>query len=172
MNPLDHLTNDQFAECALELPTPAVAEHLSSCAQCRAELETFSAAMQGFRATAVHWSEAQPRVSLRGLQAARPHILAHPHIRWAMAAALAAIVALPVVLQGDRSPKNVADAPTPAAVSDDSPEVIAEDNRLMERVNLALNTPDPSPLDEYDIAEYGLAPQVHAQHAVSAMRSQ
>lgn len=172
MNSLNHLTDDQFAECALQdtgQPIPAaVAEHLAACAQCRAELDAFSAAMQGFTTTATNWSESQPRVSLRALQVARPRLIAHPGMRWAMAAALVGVAALPVVLQGDKSSLTTANAPVPVALSDDSPEEIAEDNRLMERVNLALNASDPSPVDEF-----GLSPQHSgATRASFEMRSQ
>lgn len=168
MNTLTHLTDDQFAECALLEPSAATAAHLASCAECRAELEAFSAAMQGFHTAAVGWSEAQPRVSLRAVQAARPKLMAHPGMRWAMAAVLVVAAAAPVVLHGDRSPANEnASVQTPAGPADDSPEEIAADNQLMERVNLALSAPDPSPVDEY-----GLTPSSNVRRATLGVRSQ
>lgn len=152
MNTLNHLTDDQFAECALAEPIPAYAAHLAACPQCAAELETFSAAIQGFHTTARAWSEAQPRASLRGVQVARPSFVSHPALRWGFAAVLVVAAAVPVVLHGDRNSGNVSQAVTPSASADNTPEEIAEDNRLMERVQLALSAPDPSPLDEFGLS--------------------
>jgi anti-sigma factor RsiW len=169
MNTLSHLTDDEFAECVLTEPNGATATHLASCPECALELEKFSATMQAFHATAVGWSEAQPSVSLRAVEAAHPRLIAHPGFRWALASVLVVAAAAPVVLHGDRfSAGATASVQGPAAVPDDSPDEIAADNRLMERVNLALSVPDPSPVDEY-----GLSTQSNsARRATLGVRSQ
>lgn len=157
MNHTGHLTEEQFAECALT-PDPASEAHLATCAPCRAELAAFAAAMNDFGMMATRWSEAQPRVSLRAVQQAKPHVLHHPAMRWALAGVLLVAVGVPVVLHGDRAPENANDASTTSQmpVVDDSQAQIDQDNQLMQSVNVALSAPEPPFL-----AEYGLQPETN-----------
>src|ERR1700709_1243853 len=95
---LGHLTDDQFAECAIVAPSPESEAHLRECPQCREELTRFSASMDDFSRAACAWSETQPVVSLRAetrSYAGRGWLMP---ATWAVAAALVLAAALPRVI--------------------------------------------------------------------------
>jgi hypothetical protein len=161
-----HLTDDQFAECAAMEPSAASEAHLLECAQCRQELIGFTASIDEFSRAAFGWSEAQPSVSLRA--AARPRASDwYAPAGWALAAGLVLAACVPFALHRDRHPN----APAETALSDapdDSDAQIAEDNRLMQSVNMAIGSNDPSML-----REYGLQTTRHARlKTVSGLRSE
>jgi hypothetical protein len=164
---LGHLTDEQFAECAIVALSPESEAHLRECSQCREELTRFSASMDDFSRAAFGWSETQPVVSLRAVtqrQAGRGWLVP---ATWAMAAAFVLAVGLPRVIHHDRQPA----APANAAVvdgSDDSEAQIAEDNRLMRSVDMAIGVNDSS-----ELRGYGLQTGRHARlKTVSGLRNE
>jgi hypothetical protein len=152
-----HLTDEQFADSFLGGDVPAAVEvHLATCEVCRLELGSFAHSMDSFSAAAMKWSETQPSfsprswkigpvrfaVSTRGLFASAG---------WVMAGVLVLAVSIPVI-----SHRETAVAVRNAAslsVQDDSKEQIDQDNDLMQSVNMALQTEDPSPFREYQITD-------------------
>jgi predicted anti-sigma-YlaC factor YlaD len=144
---MKHLTDAEFSEClTAALPEPAIQAHLAECDACRTELSSFMAAMDDFGSAAMDWSRAQPVPSVRAkITKTQPGSVAP--LRWALAAALIAAVGVPVAVHRERET-----APAAAEVdAGDSAAQIAQDNRLLESVNVALADSDPSPLSEYGL---------------------
>jgi predicted anti-sigma-YlaC factor YlaD len=141
-----HLTDEQFTACVIEgAPPAACREHLAQCEACRREVGTFVEATGDFSAAALAWSEAQPATSLRGVAGSRTR--GHAPLGWAVAAGLAVAVSVPLWNHEHRSPVSSA-----AAAAAEVPEAeIAQDNRLLEAVDLALAAPEPSPFREYGL---------------------
>jgi hypothetical protein len=147
---LGHLTDEQFAECAIVAPSPESEAHLRECPQCREELTRFSASMDDFSRAAFAWSETRPVVSLRAAtrpQAGRGWLVP---ATWAMAAALVLAAGAPMVIHHDRQPASPANAAVVDG-SDDSDAQIAEDNQLMRSVNMAIGVNDSSALRGYGL---------------------
>jgi predicted anti-sigma-YlaC factor YlaD len=149
-----HLTDDQFTQCVIAAPTAESAAHLLDCAQCRKELSRFTTSVSDFSRVTLAWSESRPSVSLRGASLSR---MSHPifaHARWALAAVLVLAAGVPVLLRGNHQVAVPADVAVVAApVPDDSQEQIAQDNKLMQSVSLAIGVGEPSPFREYGLQE-------------------
>jgi len=164
---LGHLTDEQFAECAIVAPGPESEAHLRECPQCREELTRFSESMDDFSRAAFAWSETRPVVSLRAAtrpQAGRGWLAP---ATWAMAAAFVVAVGLPKVIHHDRQPA-VPNNAVAVDASGDSDAQIAEDNRLMRSVNTAIGSNDSS-----ELQGYGLQTGRHARlKTVSGLRSE
>jgi hypothetical protein len=147
-----HLTDDQFAACmAGETPSPEILGHLAVCDRCRVETEVFLASVQSLEKTTLDWSRAQPAVSPRARVSLRARgFMLHP-VRWVATAALV-LVAVAAMLHRDYRATGsaaVAVLSTPA----DSEVQIAQDNKLLESVNLALADTEPSPFSEYGLSD-------------------
>ncbi len=147
-----HLNDEQFAACLDAEPTTDLAAHLDGCEACREELRQFQMAMDDFGTAAMAWSEAQPRVSLR----AQAEVGWRPSwvmgAGWAVATALVLAVAGPAIWRhesGQAAPLEQVEPAVVAVQQADSEAEIAQDNRLLQSVNLAINDADPSPLQEY-----------------------
>ncbi len=150
---LAHLTDQQFADCALMTPDAATRAHLASCETCRAELESFGASVDAFEGATIAWSESQPRPSLRAVVQAKPRNLFIAPAAWALAAAAAFAVGVPAWQHAH--PGSTANTAAVASVVPDSSAQIADDNQLMQQVNVALASEDPSPLAEYRLSGPG-----------------
>jgi hypothetical protein len=88
-----HLSEEEIAGWALGERTPALLLHLSECAECRKQTETFSDALLNFRRSAHDWAEGrQPPVRLP-----EPARWWRVPMRWALvAAALIPLASAPV----------------------------------------------------------------------------
>ena len=145
-----HLNDEQFAECVLLTIDPECANHLAVCERCREELETFTASVDAFNQASMAWSEAQPSVSLRGRAESRARREAFVPAGWVLAAAAVVAIAVPVMNHEQRGSQS---RDAVASVSqDDSTAQIADDDRLMRSVNVALAANEPSPLSEYGLS--------------------
>ena len=146
----NHLTNDQFTEMLMTGITDAACEnHLAGCELCREELAVFSDSIGLFTTTSLAWSESKPAQSLRMTASRQVRRAAYAPLRWALAAAVIVGVGVPVWNYEQRPIAN--QVTTPNLASDDSPADIAQDNALMQSVNIALNSDEGSPLPEYHL---------------------
>lgn len=165
-----HLTDEQFAECIADCanvtPSPESAAHLHECAQCREELARFTVSMDDFSRAAFGWSEAQPAVSLRAVARPRTGHAWFAPAAWSMVTALLLAAGVPMMMHRDRQPVSTVDAVQ--ETQDDSAAQIAEDNRLMRSVNMAIGVNDPSPLQGYGLQT---APRARLK-TVSGLRSE
>jgi predicted anti-sigma-YlaC factor YlaD len=141
-----HLTDDQFTECLIDnAPSGAAEAHLAACPQCRAELSRFLVSVDDFSSAALAWSYAQPAVSPRAIAAAaRPAFLTPA--RWAIAAALLIVLGVPLVRHHNDDAVSTA-----AATAEDTEAQIAQDNRLLQSVNVAIAVDDSAPLRQYQL---------------------
>lgn len=147
-----HLTDDDFAECIDgTTPAPAIAAHLAGCDLCREELAVFLTSVDTFRGAALEWSRSQPVGSPRADLLRHSPSLFSPGLRWAVAAIFLLGVSIPAVLHHERRDLPV-NPQAALAAPEDSPAQIAQDDRLMESVNVALEKTDPSPFREYGLA--------------------
>jgi hypothetical protein len=161
-NPFTHLSDEQFSDYALGMePAGDAAAHLSVCAECTEELARFGAAMTEFSAAALGWSESRSPMSLRQLG---PE--ASPRSRFALASwALAAGFLLAVGVSGvahwghrDAIDVNSAGIASPAGeVGDCSEAEIAQDNKLLRDVNMAIGEETPSPFSQYRLSQTDVA---------------
>ena len=151
-----HLSDQQFSEYALGMePAASTAAHLAQCTACTEELARFSAAMTEFSAAALSWSEAQSPVSLRQLAlkpSPRPRFAI---ASWALAAGFLCAAGVSMVAHRDhRGAADVTSAAAVASVSEDadcSETEIAQDNKLMQDVNMAIGDGEPSPFTQYGL---------------------
>ncbi len=150
-----HLTEDQFTGCIIEdEPDDASQAHLAQCADCRQKLSTereaFHTSVAHFNAAGLAWSESHPYPSLRGKASAQAGKGSYAPMRWALATLALALVALPV--WNYDHPGVPVRSQSVASSADDSALQIAQDNQLMQSVNVALAENEPSPLHEYRLA--------------------
>ena len=146
-----HLTDEEFAESLSDAqPSPAVAAHLAMCALCRGELNVFLSSVDSFGSAALGWSKSQQVLSPRAAVSYRVRSSFSPQFGWAVACTLALIFSLLTVRHHGRGAMP-STGQAALVAPEDSPAQIAKDNRLMESVNVALETTEPSPFREYDL---------------------
>jgi hypothetical protein len=159
-----HLNDDQFTECLLGAePGSEAATHLPHCEACREELARFSASVGTFNAAAMAWSKSQPSVSLEGSMRGRGYRVSWTHrpfatvTSWALAACLMLVAGVSIMQHRGHhdGPANMASMIPP---QEDSEAQIAEDNKLLMDVDLALQDRSRAPE-----LEYGLQPRTNVQ---------
>jgi hypothetical protein len=157
-----HLSDDQFVDCAAGLEVSAeAAAHLRECAACREELAGFGVAVDSFNRVALEWSEARPVASLRERRwgwrwSGRP-VFGMAAVALAACIMLVAGVTALVHREEGRRPRAAAVA-VPQPVSEgDSEAQIAQDNKLLMAVDVALRDDGPSPIEEYALQRIAAA---------------
>jgi hypothetical protein len=152
-----HLNDDQFSEYLMgEEPTAEVTAHLAQCEACREEMAGFDLSVDSFNQTTLAWSESRPAAGLgsaggqRWLQ--RPIFAASA---WALAACMMLAAGVFAVLHHEQSerPADIASiaSPTMGNTVQDSEAQIAQDNKLLMDVDMALRSGDRSPVQEYGL---------------------
>ncbi len=135
-----HVTEEQITDMIVDGQVPA---HVTDCADCRARVDAamadFSGATADFSAATLAWSAAQPRRIQMPAARGVGFRLMPAALGLAMAAAV--FVALPA--WQERAAMEI----TPQ----DSSAQIADDDALLQQVNVALAQGDASPLDEYHL---------------------
>jgi hypothetical protein len=166
-----HLSDDQFVDCAagIEISTEAAA-HLRECAACREELAGFGVAVDSFNRAALEWSEARQVASLRERRwrwSGRP-VFGMAAVALAACIMLAAGVTAVRQYEEGRRPADVAQVAGSQGVAEpqgDSEAQIAQDNKLLMAVDVALRDDEPSPVEEYALQRIAAA-HAKAQGAV------
>lgn len=159
-----HLNDDQFTECLMGAePGSEAATHLSHCEACREELARFGASVGSFNAAAMAWSESQPSVSLQGSTQGRGSRVSWTNRPFAAATSWALAVCLMLVagvsiLQHRGYHDGSANMASVVPPQEDSEAQIAEDNKLLMDVDLALHDRSRSPE-----LEYGLRPRANVR---------
>lgn len=147
----NHLSEEALNDFLIGLGTTEIDVHLARCAECREKVEGFQAEVLLFNEASLAWSHAQPsRVA--------PVLAPEPRFRPAWAtlsfaaiAALLVAVAIPVWHRTHREPLN--EVQTAALSGDTSEAQIAQDNDLLRAVDVAINSAETSPIDQYDLAD-------------------
>jgi len=185
-----HLPEEAFDDVLIGLGSAESEAHLAVCDVCRGHLEEFQSNLQTFNQASLAWSqaisEARPVPVSMGAGASSLRLAARSAARrrmfiplgWAVATALLLVIGLQV-WNRERQPSLTANMATGNAVAgnsaidksaktsmqSDTEAQIAQDNQLLQSVNLALNTSEASPLQEYGL-EDELQPRMKAQPKV------
>lgn len=150
--PTAHLTEEQFAECLMAgASTPSCRQHLAQCEECREEVSLFLSSIGDFSSASLQWSESRPAVSLRDIgDAQHGHRAAFAPVGWALAAAVLLAIGVPSL----HHEQGLASGTVTAISSsvEESEAQIAQDNTLLQSVDMALAQNDPSPFREYDLS--------------------
>jgi hypothetical protein len=158
-----HLTDDQFTECMLTEPNEASRQHLASCELCRAELAVFGSSVNDFGKASAAWSESASRVSIRALAKTNARRTGFVAAGWALTAAVLLAIGLPQWMHRRTVPAG--DQTAEIAALQDSASQIAQDDKLMQSVYVALAPQDPSPFQEYQLTDG------HSSRRVSGSRT-
>ena len=160
----NHLNDDQFMECAIGAePSVEAAAHLRECEACREELARFGMSVSSFNSAAQAWGESLPAMSVRGASVGEQGYRASRRFfavaSYALAACLVVSVGFEVVHheQGGGSEA----VSTVSAPQEDSAAQIAQDNKLLMDVDVAIRSDDRSP-----VQEYGLVPETDGRARV------
>ena len=151
-----HLTQEELNDVLIGMSTPDAEAHLAVCAQCRNQMETFQSDMHVFNETSLAWSEARPGKPIRIASKSGFRGVVGSPLTWALATALLLMVGSPEWLPKVDSilhPPVASDNSNTASESGDSEAQIAQDNDLLQSVNVALNTSEESPVSEYGLSE-------------------
>ena len=150
-----HLTDDQFAECLMGADFGSgINAHLSTCQDCREELDHFGTSVNTFNTAAMRWSESRSGSLLGSRQTHnRWTLLTHRPFfapaSWALASCL--MLAAGVSITHHHDVETVASL---TQVQDDSEAQIAQDNKLLTEVDRATRNYDRSPAQEYGLGPY------------------
>ena len=133
----NHLSQDQFAKCALGRLARAELQHISECPECRAELDRFGNALLLFRSAIRHRIDDRVASLPSTVTPLRPVAAGISKWRWAwVAAAVVTVLVLPFFIPqiqpqeaGERASSN------------------ADADAVMERVNLHLSRIVPAPME-------------------------
>jgi uncharacterized protein HemX len=106
--------------------------------------------MKAFNQATLAWSEAKPQAKLDTVAKRRVHWIAASPLSWALAAALLLAVGFPGWRHVQPAAKH---ASVPAPAHEDSEAQIAQDNDLLQSVNVALNQGEESPVAVYHLSE-------------------
>jgi len=160
MNPVQaidvrsHLSEEQMTECLMGAQSSAkVSVHLSHCSICKEELERLGAAVGSFNAVTLAWGESRAWMNLvegsRGIPA-RSDRRWLAMASWALAACLMLVCGLAFYSHRERSDAS-ANLASAVAVQEDSEAQIAQDNKLLTEVDLAIRDYGRSPVEEYGL---------------------
>ena len=139
----NHLSEDQFAECMIDVDgqaTSAARKHIAGCAECAAELERFGRTVSVFRDAIRNRIDARVASHTPGIIpafAVRPAPANYLTRHWAWVSAAAFVfVMVPFLTDKDRAQQVIENAQAPI-----SPDA------LMNAVNLHLSRTVPAPME-------------------------
>jgi|GEM_PF-1039540 len=149
---MQHLTEDQFASYMVgDAADAAAATHLSTCDQCRAEVERFGVSVQSLNRVSLAWSQSRPSNSLRIRTSSRGAWRLHPGMTvasWGFATGVLLMSAIPLARHLQHPSADTA----PVVVSaQESQKQIEQDNQLLMAVDRELSTQVASPEQEYGL---------------------
>ena len=133
----NHLSQDQFVQCATRLSSGSAQEHLEACAECRAELDRFDNSVALFRRAVRDRIDQRMAAPMPDAFAIRPVSTGIPIWRWVLAAsALVVVVLLPFLTTEPETPQVIQEAAT-----ESSPDA------LMNAIGLHLSRTVPAPME-------------------------
>ena len=152
-----HLTEDELEEALLGLHSAESDEHLASCALCRNKIEEFRGSLELFNQASMAWSEAKSNSLNRDLAEHkipfRMSMRAVWTCAWVFVVLLAGIVGLDErhhqAAEADSAQRAAATSPQSSPGSSTALGEIASDNAMMQQIDAAINTPEPSPAELY-----------------------
>jgi len=171
-----HLTEDELEEVLLGLECEESDEHLAACAVCRGQLEEFRESLELFNQASMAWSEAKSNSMNRDLAEHRIPFRMSVRTLWTCASVLVVLLAGVIGLGERRHAETeagttlragaVLNPPTeaqPMDAANDATREIASDNAMMQQIDAAINSPEPSPSELYGSVAAGS--KARANHA-------
>lgn len=163
-----HLSEEALDDLLIGLGSAESEAHLAVCRVCSRHFEAFQSNLRTFNQASLAWSEDKseawpvPRPMNEGASSlglttrstARRRILIP--LSWAVATALLLVLGLQVwnrEQQPSLTGTPAADNSAQTAAHSDSEAQIAQDNQLLQSVNLALNSSEVSPFQEYGLGD-------------------
>jgi AcrR family transcriptional regulator len=146
-----HLSEEAMSDVLIGLASPESEAHLNACLICRGQLQAFRSTMQSFNQASLAWCQTRPSVALRAPVRSRLRPLVFAPATWALAAALLLVAGIPAWIHHVHSSSHSVSAP--ASVPENSEAQIAQDNDLLQSVNVALNESDVPPISKYYLSD-------------------
>jgi hypothetical protein len=129
----NHLSQDQFAKCAVGRPSRAELHHIGECPECSAELERFGNTLLLFRSAIRHRIGRRSALQTPVATVSRPAEAGVPRWRWALVTtAFVVLVTLPFFMSEYKPPQ---------ASTETTPD------EIMDRVNRHLSRMVPAPME-------------------------
>lgn len=159
-----HLSEEALDDVLIGLGSPELEAHAACCPECRAKLEAFRSHMRWFNSASLAWSETRTETRSETKPAQLRQTVHHgagsrmlvAFVGWGL---LAAALLLTAVTTWRHHPEaRPGQANTVLSQPVDSEAQIAQDNQLLEAVNVAISPDDESPIDEYNLSE---SPHTH-----------
>jgi hypothetical protein len=133
----DHLSQDQFAKCAVGQSSRVELEHLNECPQCTAELDRFVNTLSLFQTAIRHRIDDRVARHPSPITPVRPAVTRIPKWSWAVVTtAFVVLVTFPLFLS-EYEPKQAGQHASTEANPDE----------IMERVNRHLSRMVPAPME-------------------------
>jgi len=145
-----HLSEEAINDCLIGLGSPQSEAHLAVCGECSSRLKEFQMDMAMFNQATLAWSESRPRRNQHAAPTPWIGRIAASPLGWALAAALLVAIGYPA-WNHYRPAAHTASLAGPPIV--DSEAQIAQDNDLLQSVNVALNEDEESPVAVYHLSE-------------------
>ena len=151
-----HLSQEALNDVLIGLASPESEAHLALCAHCRDQVHQFNSDLEIFNRTSLAWSEARPSAPLHLPSKSNVRKVMNSPLTWALATALLIMAGLSE-WRSDLPPflhqPSATDSANSRSGSSDSEAQIAQDNELLRTVNVALNTSEKSPINEFQLLE-------------------
>jgi anti-sigma factor RsiW len=145
-----HLSEEALDDVLIGLGSNESHAHLAVCPECRAQVATFRGDIALFNSASMAWSQSRRPKQIES--ASRGRILQAAFLGWAVVAVALLVMAVGIWRHRLESLPHQADSVQllhPA----DSADQIAQDNQLLQAVNLAISPVEASPIEEYKIME-------------------
>jgi anti-sigma factor RsiW len=159
------MTHDLFAtrhltqEVLLGEHRPDLETHLAACPSCRSQVKEFRSTMSLFNQASLAWSEAKSNSLNRDLREHRTPFRMSARAVWTSASVAVLLLAGLVGTRLQHHPETLsASSPTvsqPSLTADSDASrdnEIASDNAMLQQIDAAINTPEPSPQELYGAA--------------------
>lgn len=145
-----HLSEEALDDVLIGLGSKEAHAHLAVCPECRTQVSTFRGDIGLLNAASIAWSQSRKPKQLQSTS--RRRTLPAAFVGWAVAATALLFMAVGIWRHHPQSPPNQADSVQQSHPAD-SDDQIAQDNQLLQAVNLAISPVEASPIEEYKIME-------------------
>lgn len=146
-----HLSEESFNDVLIGLASSETEAHLIECDICRRRLNDFQSDLDCFHEGSLAWSDSRSS-SMRNIQAdLEPVRRLYTPKYWAFALVVLLAIAVPLWHDGDRFWSGDHGAGRPPR--EDSATQIAQDNELLNAVNMVITQDDKSLVNEYQILD-------------------
>ncbi len=173
-----HLSEQELDDVLLGDASPAATEHMATCELCRAQLQPFEATVAAFNAGSIAWAQAKSNTISRDLSGATPSGSRLRPFAWAAGVAMIAGIAFSLsaslhfnsAADSTRETAHLSTIQATAALPapGSAPEMagnlandIASDNAMLNDIDSAISTPEPSPLKPFRRTSAHTGPAPH-----------